>query len=300
MLSEQTYAIGDVSQQTGVATVTLRAWERRYGLIRPQRTAKGHRIYSRDNIEDIQHIVLWLNRGVAISKVAALLARGKPSSVEVLSNEPWTAEQEGLFAAIIQLKQPGLDQHLDRLNKATPFITLCEYVYQPLQVALVQRWQQHPLGYELEQQLWQQSWQRQTLIMALRASKQKILSHCCLINLYDDRPSIDYSLLHGLLLQAGVKVIAFDAVKDLAGLTRLNSNTVMPLILFADQRLDQTLVSQLPKFCATWQESLLFVGPMSDIHHEQLTHLGVDFIGGSTSDAWESTVMKTWLEKIKD
>ena len=70
MLSKKTYTIGDVSQQTGVASVTLRAWERRYGLIKPQRTAKGHRLYNQGNIQDIQHILSWLNRGVAISKVA--------------------------------------------------------------------------------------------------------------------------------------------------------------------------------------------------------------------------------------
>ena len=37
------YPIREVSRLTGVNSVTLRAWERRYGLIRPQRTPKGHR-----------------------------------------------------------------------------------------------------------------------------------------------------------------------------------------------------------------------------------------------------------------
>jgi MerR family transcriptional regulator, light-induced transcriptional regulator len=299
MPSEQTYTIGDVSQQTGVAAVTLRAWERRYGLIKPLRTPKGHRLYSRENIQDIQHVLSWLNRGVAISKVSALLASGTPPKLVASANEQWTVEQEGLLAAITLLKQPGLDQRLDRLNKATPFITLCEYVYQPLQTTLVQRWQQQPLGYQLEQQLWQQGWQRQTLVMALRAGKQKTLSHCCLINLDDGRASLDYSLLHALLLQAGTRVIVFDAVKDLAGLTRLNSNTAWPLIFFADQRLNQALVNQLPKFSTRWQESILCAGRMSDIHREKLASLTLDSVGGSASDVWQSAVMKTWLEKIK-
>jgi len=74
MQSERLYNIGDVSQQTGVAAVTLRSWERRYGLIKPKRTPKGHRFYNQANIDDIRRIISWLNRGVAISKVAALLA----------------------------------------------------------------------------------------------------------------------------------------------------------------------------------------------------------------------------------
>src|SRR3546814_4637558 len=42
--------IREVTRQTGVNAVTLRAWERRYGLIVPQRTAKGHRLFSNEQI----------------------------------------------------------------------------------------------------------------------------------------------------------------------------------------------------------------------------------------------------------
>ena len=40
--------IREVARQTGVNAVTLRAWERRYGLIVPHRTEKGHRLYTRN------------------------------------------------------------------------------------------------------------------------------------------------------------------------------------------------------------------------------------------------------------
>ena len=73
MTPEHYVNIREASQKTGVAAVTLRAWERRYGLINPLRTPKGHRLYSEDNIEQINQILKWLDRGVAISKVAALL-----------------------------------------------------------------------------------------------------------------------------------------------------------------------------------------------------------------------------------
>lgn len=38
--TEKRYAIGEVSEITGVNSVTLRAWQRRYGLIVPQRTQR--------------------------------------------------------------------------------------------------------------------------------------------------------------------------------------------------------------------------------------------------------------------
>ncbi len=74
------YPIREVSRLTGVNSVTLRAWERRYGLIRPQRTPKGHRLYAQDDISRIERILQWLNRGVPVSQVADLL--DQPETVE--------------------------------------------------------------------------------------------------------------------------------------------------------------------------------------------------------------------------
>ena len=50
MQSKNEINISEVCQQTGVAAVTLRAWERRYGLIKPKRTPKGHRLFSQPTI----------------------------------------------------------------------------------------------------------------------------------------------------------------------------------------------------------------------------------------------------------
>lgn len=299
MLSEKTYTIGDVSQQTGVASVTLRAWERRYGLIKPERTAKGHRVYNQGNIQDIQHILSWLNRGVAISKVATLLAGGKSYAAAEPVAEQWLVEQNKLLSSITELKELSLNQLLDRLNKSVPFITLCEYVYHPLQATLAQRWQQQPLGYQLEQQLWQQSWQRQTLIMTLRTVKQKPLGHCYLASLDLNGPSMGYYLLHSLLLQSGIRINAFGKVEDLAGLTRLHNNAEWPLIVYADRRLEQTAFKPLAKLGTLWKDDIICLGLASDIHLEQLTSLGIEFVGGHSSNAWQSAAMKTWLEKTK-
>ena len=66
--------IREISRLTGVNTVTLRAWERRYGLLKPTRTEKGHRLYSQEDVERVKAIQAWLVRGLAISKVKGILA----------------------------------------------------------------------------------------------------------------------------------------------------------------------------------------------------------------------------------
>ena len=70
---EPLFPIREVSRLTGIHTVTLRAWERRYGLICPHRTPKGHRLYSQQDIDKILLILEWVNRGVPISQVGELL-----------------------------------------------------------------------------------------------------------------------------------------------------------------------------------------------------------------------------------
>ena len=76
-LDEGWLPIREVARQTGVNAITLRAWERRYGLIQPTRTDSGHRLYSQADIDDIRRILGWLERGVAVSKVASILVRSQ-------------------------------------------------------------------------------------------------------------------------------------------------------------------------------------------------------------------------------
>lgn len=64
---------------TGVNPVTLRAWERRYGLIRPQRTPKGHRLYTEQDLERIQQVLMLLERGIPISQAKAALDGQTPA-----------------------------------------------------------------------------------------------------------------------------------------------------------------------------------------------------------------------------
>jgi len=70
---EGLYPIRTVSEVTGVNAITLRAWERRYGLFQPQRTPKGHRLYSQQDILRIQQVLQMLEKGVAIGRVAKAL-----------------------------------------------------------------------------------------------------------------------------------------------------------------------------------------------------------------------------------
>jgi DNA-binding transcriptional MerR regulator len=67
------YSIGDVAERCGINPVTLRAWQRRYGLLKPQRSEGGHRQFDEEDIQRIEEIKRWIESGVPVGKVKALL-----------------------------------------------------------------------------------------------------------------------------------------------------------------------------------------------------------------------------------
>ena len=68
------YTIGEVALLCDINPVTLRAWQRRYGLLKPQRTDGGHRLFNDADIDRIREIKRWINNGVQVSKVKMLLS----------------------------------------------------------------------------------------------------------------------------------------------------------------------------------------------------------------------------------
>ncbi|MFK8329719.1 MerR family transcriptional regulator [Pseudomonas sp. BJa5] len=132
--------IGEVTRLTGVNPATLRAWERRYGLIVPQRTGKGHRLYSQEHVERIRQILRWLNHGVAVGQVKALLGSPTDEPVQRVGND-WASLQQQLIDAIATLAERRLDQQLNQVMALYPAATLCEHLLMPLFEQLELRWQ---------------------------------------------------------------------------------------------------------------------------------------------------------------
>jgi DNA-binding transcriptional MerR regulator len=67
------YRIHHVAELTGVHPSTLRAWERRYGLLRPHRTAAGHRLYSGEEIDRIRRVAQLAAEGTPYARIAEIL-----------------------------------------------------------------------------------------------------------------------------------------------------------------------------------------------------------------------------------
>lgn len=146
---EGIYPIRDVSRLTGVNAVTLRAWQRRYGLVQPARTEKGHRLYSEQDIRQIGEILSWLERGVSIGQVKGLLS--EPQSQ--LVSDHWQQTLEQLCQSVLALNQRKVEAQLNDLLASYPFELVRSRVLQPLVEQLLGLWRERPDG-ELLQQVW--------------------------------------------------------------------------------------------------------------------------------------------------
>ena len=121
------YPIREISAQTGVNSVTLRAWQRRFGLLDPQRTEKGHRLYSEQDIELVKEIVSWLEKGVPISQVKPLLGQLQPENE--LDN--WQQQIARLLDFTFNLNAKKLHQLLDQLTSLYPYHLVLTKVLKP-------------------------------------------------------------------------------------------------------------------------------------------------------------------------
>ena len=126
---------------TGVNPVTLRAWERRYGLLRPERTPKGHRLYTHEHVETIRRAIALVERGVPISRVRDALAAPAEAPADADAVGPWRDYQERMLAAVARFDEPELDRVYDEALSIHAVDQVTGRVILPLLARLGARWE---------------------------------------------------------------------------------------------------------------------------------------------------------------
>lgn len=138
-MSEQaTFPIRHIAEVTGVLTVTLRAWERRYGLLKPQRTEKGHRLYSMADIQRVQQVLALLEQGVAISQVRLMLDQKQAPSSQLPTQGGLEALQASLQQAALSLDSLAVSQVIYDAGATYPLSLLDERLIRPTRHRLQQ------------------------------------------------------------------------------------------------------------------------------------------------------------------
>jgi MerR family transcriptional regulator, light-induced transcriptional regulator len=110
------YSIKAITSLTGLTAETLRAWERRYDCITPQRNESGRRSYSQDDLEKLKLLVNLTRNGHAISKIANLDCE-QLRHFQNQSSEQTDNNQATLFSQIIEALQHYRIERCEQLLK---------------------------------------------------------------------------------------------------------------------------------------------------------------------------------------
>jgi MerR family transcriptional regulator, light-induced transcriptional regulator len=134
--------IGQLAKRTGVSPELLRAWEQRYGLLQPTRTAGGFRLYSAADEARVQRMQRLVSGGLAAAQAARLvLSDGEPAP-PTASPPATTLESaaDDLTASLDRLDEQAANTALDRLFSTYTVETVLRDVILPYLHRLGDRW----------------------------------------------------------------------------------------------------------------------------------------------------------------
>lgn len=247
--SDRMYAIREVSDMTGVKPVTLRAWQRRYNLIQPQRTEKGHRLYTVQDIERINAIQNWLGKGVSIGKVKALLDSETLAHTETDTDQ--LEEVSLLLDALGDLDSKKVDSIIDTVLKDYPLAVVeSEFVMPVLNATDFLK--QSPRA--IQQSLFKTT-MIQKLTISIFAERKRKQGESALVVSMDVTGNVFAWLSYARLAEKGVNATFIDGVEDISSL--LAETTGFDSVhLFAEKSLSEkqleTIRTQQEKDEAAW------------------------------------------------
>jgi DNA-binding transcriptional MerR regulator len=136
-----TLRIGELSKRSGVSPHVLRAWERRYGLLRPVRSSGGLRLYSADDVERVRLMREHLAQGIAAAEAAALVSGSSATAAPAGPAFSPEAARGELGVALESFDEARAHVVIDRLlSVATVDVFLTDVVL-PYLHELGERWE---------------------------------------------------------------------------------------------------------------------------------------------------------------
>jgi methanogenic corrinoid protein MtbC1 len=140
-MTEPRLRIGALSERVGVSPALLRAWETRYGLLRPVRTDGGFRLYSAADEARVRSMRGHVESGVPAAEAARLALEEAAAGGDGPLPSGLTLLAEELRGALDRLDEPGAHAVVDRLLAAFTIETVLRDVVMPYLRDLGERWE---------------------------------------------------------------------------------------------------------------------------------------------------------------
>src|SRR3954451_7605822 len=137
MPEEGMLRIGELSRRVGVSPEVLRAWERRYGVLRPARTEGGFRLYSRGDEERVRRMLALQQEGLS-SAVAARAAVAEDGAAPAVASAD--GRRRALADALDRFDEAAANRAFDHALATVTLDTLLQAVVLEYLADLGDRW----------------------------------------------------------------------------------------------------------------------------------------------------------------
>lgn len=128
------YRINVVAEMTGVPAPTLRAWERRYGIPTPSRTAAAYRLYSDRDVAMVRKLRDLCAGGLSIAEAAQMVLKGEADTfIEAPGHlDAFEAATRRIVDAVIAFDPDLLEREVSRAVYLGSAVTVFEQVLGPV------------------------------------------------------------------------------------------------------------------------------------------------------------------------
>lgn len=151
-----THRIHRVAKLTGLSKDVIRVWERRYGLVKPSRSANRYREYSDEEVALLRFVRAQMEQGATIGSLAAeghdsLIARMRVATpVFAKEQTPHDRLLDDLIRSLDPLDKAGFERRLNGAVAVIPFDEAVQRILLPLQRRIGELWHQGRLDTAVE------------------------------------------------------------------------------------------------------------------------------------------------------
>lgn len=137
------YSIKDLEKLTGIKAHTIRIWEKRYGIINPDRTDTNIRTYSDEELKRLLNVSILNNHGLKISKIAKLRPEDLNQELTriVETDSKYETQIDSLVVAMVDLDRRKFEKILADCTLKMGFEDTCIKVLYPFLQKVGLMWQ---------------------------------------------------------------------------------------------------------------------------------------------------------------
>lgn len=297
-MTENYFPIRVLAERTGVGHSTLRAWERRHGLLAPHRTPKGHRLYTEEDVLLINRVLELLKEGHSISSASEYIKNSKiggavvqgpimqtdPNHQPVPIDTPWQRYLEQMVHAVEDFSSERLDAVYNEASSLYPLELISSQLIVPTLNFFGEKWRSDDAI--IGQEHFFSAWLRNKLGARLHHSASLSTGSTIVVACVPDlRHEVGTLLFTLALLGRGYRVVYLGSDMPLSPLPYIvKRSRAKALVLTVGEMTDfEPLLSDLQTLKSSMTQPVFVGGPMAAAKKEMLVEAGIESLGDQLS-----------------